>query len=183
YDTAGPIAVSVVDEFGAPVTNRVVTFALDGTGIGSATTSSNGVATLMHAPQVPSGAHALSATMAQDSLYAGPQSGGGSFTVAKKATVLTYTGAITGAPNKVITLSAKLVDATGKPLAGRTINFTLGTQNASATTDANGMATTTLKLTQKNGTYTMYATYTPAGNDASRYVGSGVITSFKLQAK
>ena len=183
YDTAGPIAVSVVDEFGAPVTNRVVIFALDGTGIGSATTSSNGVATLMHAPQVPSGAHALSATMAQDSLYAGPQSGGGSFTVAKKATVLTYTGAITGAPNKVITLSAKLVDATGKPLAGRTINFTLGTQNASATTDANGMATTTLKLTQKNGTYTMYATYTPAGNDASRYVGSGVITSFKLQAK
>ena len=70
-----------------------------------------------------------------------------------------------------------------KQLSTRTINFTLGTQSATATTDANGIATTALKLKLKNGTYTMYATYTPEGNDAGHYVGSGVITSFKLQAK
>jgi hypothetical protein len=183
YDTSGQVSASAVDEFGTPVTNRVVTFALDGVEIGTATTSSNGVATLVHAPQVPAGLHSLSATIAQDALYSGPVSGSGDFSVVKKATSVTYTGAVTGSPNKVVTLSAKLLDATGTPLAGRTINFTLGTQSASATTDANGVAATTLKLAQKNGTYTVSASFAPAGNDASRYHGSGASATFKLQAK
>jgi PKD repeat protein len=183
YDTPGQVSASVVDEFGAAVTNRVVTFAVDGVAIGTATTSSNGVATLVHAPEVPAGLHSLSATMAQDILYSGPVSGSGDFNVAKKATSLTYTGALTGSPNKVITLSATLLDATGTPLSGRTINFTLGTQSASATTDANGAAATTLKLAQKNGTYTVSASFAPAGDDTSRYHGSGANATFKLQAK
>jgi PKD repeat protein len=183
YDTPGQVSASVVDEFGAPVSNRVVTFALDGVAIGTTATSSNGTATLVYAPQVPAGAHSLSATMAQDAFYNGPATGSGTFNVAKKATTVTYTGPVTGAPNKVINLSASLVDATGTPLAGRTINFTLGTQTASATTDANGAATASLKLTQKNGTYTVSASFAPTGNDASRYNGSAASASFKLQAK
>jgi PKD domain len=183
YDTPGQVSASVVDEFGAPVTNRIVNFAVDGVAIGTAATSSNGVATLAHAPQVPAGLHSLSATVAQDGFYSGPVSGSGDFNVVKKATSLTYTGALTGSPNKVITLSAALLDATGTPLAGRTINFTLGTQSASATTNANGVAATTLKLTQKNGTYTVSASFTPTGDDGSRYHGSGASATFKLQAK
>jgi hypothetical protein len=183
YDTPGQLSASVVDEFGAPVTNRVVTFALDGSPIGTATTSSNGVATLVHAPDVAAGLHSVSATIAQDGRYSGPASGAGDFTVAKKATSLAYTGALTGSPNKVVTLSAILLDATGTPLAGRTVNFTLGTQSASATTDANGAAATTLKLAQKNGTYTVSASFAPAGDDASRYHGSATNATFKLQAK
>jgi PKD domain len=183
YDTPGPVSASVVDEFGAPVANRLVTFALDGTVIGTAATSSNGVATLIYSPQVAAGSHAQSATTAQDELYSGPAGGSASFTVAKKATTVTYTGALTGAPNKSATLSATLVDATGTPLAGRTINFTLGSQSASATTNATGQAATTIKLTQKNGTYTVSATFTPDGADASHYNGSGANATFKLQAK
>ena len=183
YDTAGQLSATVVDEFGAPVANRSVSFTLDGAAIGSAATSSNGVATITHAPQVPAGLHSVSATLAQDALYSGPVSASGDLDVAKKATSVTYTGAVTGGPNKVITLSASLVDATGKPLAGRTVNFTLGTQSASATTDANGKAATTLKLTQKNGTYTVSASFAPAGGDTGRYLGSAVNATFKLQAK
>jgi hypothetical protein len=63
------------------------------------------------------------------------------------------------------------------------VNFLLGTQAASAVTDANGQAVTTLKLTQKNGTYTVSATFTPAGIDATHYSGNASTNTFKLQAK
>ena len=116
--------------------------------------------------EVIAGAHTLAASTAQDTLYEASNTSGG-YAVGLKATTVTYSGALTGTPNKVITLSAKLVDATGTPLAGRTINFQLGTQSASALTDANGQAATTLKLTQKNGTYTVSATFTPVGADAT----------------
>ena len=105
------------------------------------------------------------------------------FAVAKKTTTTTYTGATTGGANKTIVLSAVLKDATGKPLAGRTIAFQLGTQTASATTNASGVASTSLKLDQKNGTYTVSATYAPSGADGSKYIGSSQGTVFKLQAK
>jgi len=183
YATPGQLQASVVDEFGSPVSGRTVTFAIDGVTVGSAPTGTNGVATLIHAPTVPAGVHTLTATMAADALYSGPTTGSSAFTVSKKATSLTYTGALTGSPNKVITLSATLVDATGTPLAGRTINFSLGTQSASATTNANGVAATTLKLTQKNGTYTVSAAFAPAGGDVSGYLGSQTSATFKLQAK
>jgi hypothetical protein len=183
FDTLGTVKASVVDEYGAAVQGRAVTFTVDGAAFGVATTNSSGIATLIAAPEIVAGPHTLAASTAQDALYAGPASTSGPFTVGLKATTVTYTGALTGTPNKVITLSAKLVDATGTPLAGRTINFALGTQNASAITDANGQAATTLKLTQKNGTYTVSATFTPAGADATHYSSNASSATFKLQAK
>ena len=50
-------------------------------------------------------------------MYTGPVAGTAGLTVAKKATTVTYTGAKSGGPNKVVTLSATLVDAGGSPLA------------------------------------------------------------------
>jgi hypothetical protein len=52
-------------------------------------------------------------------------------------------------------------------------------------TNSLGVASTSLKLTQKNGTYTLSATYNPASNppDASYYLGSSQSASFKLQSK
>jgi hypothetical protein len=98
-----------------------------------------------------------------------------------KATTTTYTGATTGGPNKTVVLSAVLKDATGKPLPGKTVTFQLGTQGPfSVTTDGSGIATYTLKLNQKNGTYTVSATY--AGTPPF-YLGSSQATIFKLQSK
>ena len=96
---------------------------------------------------------------------------------------MTYTGTTTGGPNKAVTLSAVLKDATGKALASRVVVFLLGSQQISATTDASGIASASLKLTQKNGTYPLTATWTPSGPDAAHYVGSSASTIFKLQAK
>jgi hypothetical protein len=88
-------------------------------------------------------------------------------------------------PNKTVALSASLTDETRKPLTGRTVNFQLGTQSASAVTNLLGAAATSLKLSQKNGTYTVSATYNAAGNplDGSHYLGSSQSASFRLQSK
>jgi hypothetical protein len=100
--------------------------------------------------------------------------------VLKKATTLTYTGALKGGPNKVIALSAVLKDSDGKPLAGRTVTFQLGTQTATAVTDMNGVATTTLKLTQKNGSYSLLTSWTPVASDATRYAAPSDIDTFVI---
>jgi hypothetical protein len=102
------------------------------------------------------------------------------FTVSEKATTTTYTGALTGGPNKTIVLSAKLVDATNKPLGGQIITFQLGTQTASAMTNGSGVASVSLKLAQKNGTYSLTATFAGV---STYYSGSAASATFKLQSK
>ncbi len=61
--------------------------------------------------------------------------------------------------------------------------FQLGSQSASAVTNSSGVASTTLQLNQKNGIYTVSASFTPAAPDAPFYLGSSDATVFKLQKK
>lgn len=84
-------------------------------------------------------------------------------TVLKRATTTAYTGPIKSNSSKTVTLTASLVDELNQPVNNGTILFTLGTQSVSAQTDASGVATATIKLTQKHGTYTVTASF--AGND------------------
>src|SRR2546430_16187476 len=53
---------------------------------------------------------------------------------------LLYTGAIAGEYADALALEALLVDRNSAAIANRTIQFGLGSQNATATTDANGRA-------------------------------------------
>jgi hypothetical protein len=80
--------------------------------------------------------------------------------VTKRDTTLGYTGPQASSPSKTITLTADLVDQYGQPVAGKKVNFVLGSQTAVATTDANGHASVDLKLTQKAGSYPLTATFT-----------------------
>jgi hypothetical protein len=50
-------------------------------------------------------------------------------------------------------------------------------------TNAQGFASVDLKLNKKNGSYPITATFTPAGADVAKHLGSGSSDSFKLQAK
>jgi hypothetical protein len=83
--------------------------------------------------------------------------------VTKRDTTLGYTGVLTSAPSKVIALTANLVDEYGQPVAGKKVNFVLGAQTATGTTDASGQVSVNLKLTQKSGSYAFSATF-PAGD-------------------
>ena len=57
---------------------------------------------------------------------------------------------------------------TGTGISGKTITFTIGTQTSFATTNANGVATATLKLTQSPiPSYNVLTTITGDGYDVS----------------
>jgi hypothetical protein len=90
--------------------------------------------------------------------------------VTKRDTALGYTGALSSAPSKTVTLTANLVDEYGQPVSGKKVTFQLGTQSAVGTTDANGNASANIKLTLKPGSYTLNAFF-PAGD--AKYANSG----------
>lgn len=182
YDTLGARRATLVDEFGQVVSGRTVEFAVNGSAAGSSVTNSSGQAQVAWTPLLDAGTYGTSAAFAGDGLYESA-TGSNSVVIARKATTLVYTGATTGGPNKTVVLSAVLKDAAGTALGGRQVVFVLGSQQASATTSPSGIATASLKLTQKNGTYALTATWTPSGADANRYVGSAASVTFKLQAK
>jgi hypothetical protein len=96
--------------------------------------------------------------------------------VVKRATTLTYTGPNNANSSKNVTLSATLVDDLGQPVAGRLVQFALGSQTISATTDSSGVASATIKLNQKHGAYTVSADY--AGD--AKYVASSDSRAFTI---
>jgi PKD repeat protein len=96
--------------------------------------------------------------------------------VSKRTATTTYTGPNTSRPSKTITLSATVVDDLGQPVAGRTVTFTLGSQTVSATTSSSGVASAMLKITQRQGTYTVTASF--AGD--AKYVGSANSQTFTI---
>ncbi|MGD0863572.1 MAG: PKD domain-containing protein [Candidatus Limnocylindrales bacterium] len=179
FDTPGILRASLTDEFGQAVAGRSVSFSVNGSPAGSSTTGAGGTASLAYTPELGAGAYATGVSFAGDSLY-NAASASGAITVVQKATSVTYTGAVSGGPNKTVTLSAVLTDATGKAIAGKSITFVLGSQTVTATTNAAGVASTTLKLAQHNGKYALTATYAPTVTDAAFYVGSAASTTFTI---
>lgn len=183
YDTLATFSGSLVDQFGQPVPGRLLSFTTGPEDEGSVSTGSAGTATRSSRVGLGAGSYPVSVSYLGDSLYAGATDTSASMSVVRKGSQQAYTGATTGGPNKVVLLSAVLKDADGRPLSGRTVAFTLGTQTASATSDANGLAATRLTLNQKNGTYSVTSSWAPSGSDAVRYVGSATSSTFKLQAR
>lgn len=183
YNTLTSLRGSLVDQLGSAVPGRTIVFAIGAEAGGSAATNSSGSASTTPLLTLGAGSYLASATFAGDSLYnaAGPSTA--AYTVSQKPTSVAYTGALTGGPNKTISLSATLVDSQNNPLSGRVIAFKLGSQSASATTNSSGVAATTLALNQKNASYPLTATFSPAGGDVSDYLGSVASATFKLQTK
>jgi hypothetical protein len=79
-------------------------------------------------------------------------------------TTTTYTGVTTKVVGGSAALSATLVlQGTSVPVAGQTITFTLGSQSCMGTTDASGMASCSITLTQLPGPYTVTASFAGSG--------------------
>ena len=105
-----------------------------------------------------------------------PGTGSVQVTVSKRGTAIGYTGMLKSLPSKQVTLSASLVDELGQPVVGRTVTFTLGTQTASAATSSSGVATASIKLSQKKGTYIVGASFAGDG----KYTSSANAQSFTI---
>jgi hypothetical protein len=97
--------------------------------------------------------------------------------VTKRDTTLGYTGPLSSSPDKIVTLTANLVDEFGQPVVGKKVNFVLGAQTATATTDASGQVSVSFKLTQKPGSYPLTATF-PTGD--AKYNGSSDSGAFVI---
>jgi hypothetical protein len=96
--------------------------------------------------------------------------------VTTRTTTTTYTGPNKALPSKNVTLSATVVDDQGQPVAGRTVTLTLGAQTISANTDSSGVASATIKINQKKGTYPVTAAFAGDG----KYVGSSDTQTFLI---
>ncbi|HEY6909571.1 MAG TPA: Ig-like domain-containing protein [Myxococcales bacterium] len=147
----------VTDAGGLPLANAVVDFAVvsgpDTGRIGQGTTDASGSAVFTFTSATV-GIDAVVATLANGS--GGTLSSNQSIVTwvsgdpcprpaaGPDATRLLYVGAAAGEVNDPFRLAALLTDSTGMPLAGRTVSFSLAAQGASAVTDANGVASTSL---------------------------------------
>jgi hypothetical protein len=165
---------------GMPIAGEMVSFTLDGASAGSATTGTDGVATVNNvATSDPVGTHTgvVGASFAGDTNYAS-STGSGDLTVSQAATTLaSVSGTATGG---FATLSATLTSSvTGMGIAGETVSFMLdGVDAGSAVTDANGVATVmNVPTTDPPGTYVNVVVASFAGDtDYLTSTGSGDLT-------
>jgi Bacterial Ig-like domain (group 3) len=145
---------------------QTVTFTLDGTSVGTATTNTSGVATLSGVTTTDAAGtdtNGIVASFAGDTNYAS-SSGTGNLVVSQAATSI---GSVSGSAvsGGTATLTATLTSSvTNQGVAGETISFTLdGTSVGTATTDSSGVAvltdvpTTDAQGTDTNGVVASFA--------------------------
>ncbi len=161
------------------VPGEPVTFTLNGIQTCTGTTDANGVASCSLIPNEPAASYSLTASFAGDTKPL-PQllaaNGSATFVVTLEETSLAYTGSTSAVNGSSMTMSGVLSTddpASGTPLAGRSVVFTLGTgssaQSCSATTSPSGTAGCTIaSVNQALGTAVVTAgfigdaTYRPA---------------------
>jgi hypothetical protein len=180
FSSTSPLTADLTDEFGAPVANAPVVFSVDGSSVGTALTNASGHAVLAYPVTKTAGSHTVSASYAGSGLYDASASGSQPFAVSAMASTITYTGGLKGAPNKATAVSAKVVDALGRPLGGYLVTFVIGSQSVTATTNASGVASTQLVLTQKPGFYPLTVSW---AGDPGKYLGDSDSAQFSLNKK
>jgi hypothetical protein len=169
--TSHKVTANVHDASGAPpVAGQLVAFSVTGVNAG-ATGTCVPVDCKSDASGNVSFTYADGAGAGDDTIKASFTDGNGSLqtataqkrweTVTTKSTSTTYTGGTSVQYSDAVTLSGTLLDTSGVPvgIAGKQLDFTLGTQNASAgPTNASGNASTSLTVTQLPGSVSAVAT-------------------------
>jgi PKD repeat protein len=180
FSSTSTLTASLEDEFGSPINNAPVVFSVDGTAVGTALTDANGHASFDYAVTRTAGNHTVSAAYAGSALYDADGTGAVPFVVSAMASKITYTGGLKGAPNKATAVSAKVVDALGRPLGGYVVTFVIGSQSVSATTNSSGVAATSIVLTQKPGFYPLTVSW---AGDPGKYLGDSTSAQFSLNKR
>ncbi|TDO44054.1 M6 family metalloprotease-like protein [Kribbella sp. VKM Ac-2527] len=163
----------------APIAGAEVTFRLQGSADAqeaTAITDASGVATANPAITLPPGDYQLSVSVKRLGKHAGAALLT-DYTVERRPTAIDYTGDATAEYSDPAAVSAVLTDGiSGTPLAGKPIGFALGTQSASATTDATGYAVSSIVVNQPAISTTAGATF--AGDTG--YLASSDSTAFVI---
>ncbi len=164
------LTATLTDQNGNPLSDKTIEFNINGTSIGTATTNNQGIATLQYTITQTPGTHTITANFPGDSNYTS-STGTGTLTVYKTSTQILVNNSI-GTNNGTTNLTATLTDINGTPIKDKTVNFTInGTSVGTGTTDSNGIATLTYKLT-KAGDFVLTASFAGDG-DYLTSTGSG----------
>lgn len=164
FNDSGELAALLADGTGTPAAGRSLTFSFAGQNF-SATTDATGVArvptTLNSAPgQVP-----VSVAFAGDAVLPSLQASG-SITVGRDETLIRYTGNTLLGNSAPQPVTALLVDPQSlAPVANETVTFKVGAATATAITDANGLAATTITLGAAQATGPSSMTISFAGDE------------------
>jgi len=131
---------------GLPLVGRPVTFAIGAQSCGG-TTDATGHAACVIIPNVAAGAYPLTASFPGDAQLE-PAAFAGSFLVTREETTVEYTGPTVIANGSSLSLSAILREDGVTAIAGRTLQFTLGSgataQSCSGLSSATGVASCTI---------------------------------------
>jgi hypothetical protein len=163
HDPATVSAILTRSDTTAPIPGATVTFTLTGEPPCSGTTDAAGMASCIVTPNQPAGTYPLTASFAGNGNFL-PSSVTVPFIVTREETTLTYTGPTLLANEQPATLSGVLKEDGTVPIAGRRVDFTLGTgasaQVCNGTTDAAGAASCTLSaVAQPLGPGTVKASF------------------------
>jgi Bacterial Ig-like domain (group 3) len=160
YHDAFTASATLVDpDGGAPIAGKPIKFTL---GVGdtcTATTDGFGNASCSITPTQAAGAYTITASFGPDTHYLS-SSDTKPFTITKEQTTTTYTGPtviLEGASG--VTLKGQLFEDGVTPISGRTLTLSLGAQNCTGTTDANGVASCTLTFTGPLGSEPLVASF------------------------
>jgi len=148
------------DENGNPLSDKTVTFSINGDVVGKSLTDSTGTATYSYTILQTVGSYIISADFLQDDTYTS-STGKGTLTVTPIETNLTVNN-ITSKHGASVNLKAVLTDEYGNPLGGKTVAFYISSKKiGTAITDATGTATLNYIITQTMGSYLIYANSYP----------------------
>jgi Bacterial Ig-like domain (group 3) len=168
---------------GAPVAGKTITFVL-GAGTGtetcSGTTNGSGIAQCSLTPNEAAGPYTLTTSFAGDTDFLA-SSDADPFTITLEETALHYTGPTLIANGMSVSFTALLKEDDVTPIAGRTVSITIGSggsaQTCSAATDASGVATCSILVSQPLGpglpihaAFAGDAFYLPSSDDATGLV-------------
>lgn len=179
WDEDFPVSATVASTIGnTPATDGTVVFSR-GTQVSEPVPVVDGVAeAILHAADAPSAGQKVTATYSGTELF-NPSSDAPNFTTKPRPTTVQYTGATVGKYNDNVTFVGKLTDNRrgGAPIAGEKVAFKLGTSDAvSATTGADGVASTSVPVASKVGTYDLKTDFFAV----ARYVASSATTPFAV---
>jgi hypothetical protein len=176
--TSTTLTGTLLTDTGAALGGQTVTLSLGSENCAPTTTTSAGVATCTVSSIAGQQTATSSGSFAGTTDYQ-PATAPSTTVQLVYPTSLVYTGAPSAAYNAQAVLSATLSDGAGGPsIAGRRLNFTLGTQSCTGTTDANGNAFCTLiHVTQDSGPYTVAVSY---AGDAVTLLASDTSAAFNV---
>ena len=161
-NVAGTLSAMLSNGAGDPMANQEVSFAFDADGDATdetytATTDAAGLASVSVTATRPIGPATFSVSW--DGLRATAADTGDVAVTDAAIVTLDAGNPATGQVSDAVTVGATLTDTDGAPIAGRTIDFAIGTATGTGTTDATGHASPSLTLAGPAGATTLSATF------------------------